>query len=108
MSQLFATLYPSSYTPPSGTIAKSHKAIPQKDEPKVTTKMKDYLKAQREMEAGMIVVALEKRKYATAALISEDIGLSLTKVANMLRVLTNKGQAVRHKARNQTAIYSLS
>ena len=110
MTPLMATLYPQQFIEhhlPVGTVARSHKAIPQKDEPKVSPKQRETLKQKSAKEKAAIVASLQQRGFTTAAFISGDINLSIPAVSKQLKVLTKAGVVIRYKGQKQPAIYSL-
>ena len=107
MSQLFATLFPDQYVPPSGTMSKSHKAIPQKEEQKLTPNVIEAIKAKSGKEKEEIVESLTRNGFSTASIIAKDVGMSVLQVANHLKVLTRKNIAVRYESAKQPAIYGL-
>ena len=107
MSQLLATLYPEKYVPPSGTLSKTHKAIPPKEPPRITPLVKSAITAKSEVERDVIVKYLTSRGFSTASAIAKDVGMSVLQVANHLKTLARAKITVRYESAKQPAVYSL-
>jgi len=108
MSQLLATLYPSTFIPPKGRLVSRARVIPQKDELKVPIEVRAAVKARRADDKQKITAALVILGTAKASQIAEISRLSLPCTSNHLITMAKRGDVIKDTADKRTAVYSLA
>ena len=108
MSQLLATLYPSTFIPPKGRLVPRARVIPQKDELKVPIEVRAAVKARCADDKQKITAALVILGTAKASQIAEISRLSLPCTSNHLITMAKRGDVIKDTADKRTAVYSLA